>query len=123
MRVSRIAKPVIWLFAGWVCAGCATVPMATPSLEVTVAPDTIYPGSVVSVTVLAPPDTVEVTGRLDWAGSPVVPLKTKDQGRTWTFKTQIPLGAVWQPGRYRVLATGRTAGGEILQGEAWVNAP
>ncbi|MEW6516679.1 MAG: hypothetical protein AB1439_07250 [candidate division FCPU426 bacterium] len=114
---------LLWLLAAWACAACATVPVAGPRLDVTVTPDTIYPGTVVSVRVLAPADTVEVTGRLDWAGSPVVPLKTADQGRTWTFVTQIPWGAVWQPGRYKVLVSGRTAAGESLRGEAWVNAP
>ncbi len=122
--MSRPATGVLWLFALCLGAGCATVPLATPRLDVTVAPDTIYPGTVVSVTVRAPQaDLVEVTGRLDWAGSPVVPFKSADSGRTWTFVTQIPLGAVWQPGTYRVLVTGRTAAGETLQGEAWVNAP
>lgn len=123
MRVPGREKIILGLLALWACAGCATVQTAAPRLEVSVSPDTIYPGSVVTVTVLAPPDTVEVTGRLDWAGSPVVPLKTKDQGRTWTFTTQIPWGAVWQPGRYKVLAAGKTADGETLSGEAWVNAP
>lgn len=121
--MSKPAKLLPALLALWVCAGCATVQTAAPRLEVAVVPDTIYPGSIVTVTVLAPPDTIEVTGRLDWAGSPVVPLKTKDQGQTWAFTTQIPWGAVWRPGKYRVVAEGKTSGGETLRGEAWVNAP
>jgi hypothetical protein len=110
------------LLAGLLLAGCATVPMRSGALQVEIEPQTLHPGDVVSVTVVAPPGTRSMNGRLDLAGSPVLALRSQDEGRTWSFRTQIPLGAVWKPGRYRVEIRGTGAGGEPLGGEAWVTA-
>jgi hypothetical protein len=78
---------------------------------------------VVKIFVKAPEGTREMLGRLDVAGSPQVPLKTRDQGRTWTFITQIPLAAVWKPGRYRAEVRGTGPDGSVLAGETWITAP
>ncbi|MBN1594743.1 hypothetical protein JW933_02345 [candidate division FCPU426 bacterium] len=89
----------------------------------TITPETVYPGCVVSLQVKAPLGTTDVRGRLDLFGSPVVPLTSDDRGRTWVFITQIPIDAVWQPGKYRAIVEGNGPDGSRLQGEAWVNAP
>jgi hypothetical protein len=102
--------------------GCASVQMRPNALQVTITPEQIYPGCVVSAEVIAPPGTREVQGRLDFWGSPVIPLKTKDSGITWTFVTQIPLDAVWEPGKYRIVVNGIAGDGSRVQGEAWIMA-
>jgi uncharacterized protein YceK len=103
--------------------GCAGLMKPAQILEVTITPQTVYPGSIVTIQVKAPIGTQAVTGRLDMPGSPVVHLKTKDEGRTWTFTTQIPLTAVWDPGRYQIVVQGRAPDGSRCRGEAWVAAP
>ena len=121
---TRMGKLNLFLLAGlllWLGA-CAGLPVRHNALEVTIEPDTVYPGVVVSILVLAPPGTREVKGRLDFPGSPAVPLKKADDGVTWTFSTQIPIDAVWQPGRYRALVTGIAADGAELRGEGWIVA-
>jgi hypothetical protein len=121
--VRRFAPAVLAAIACALAAGCASVPLGAPSLHVTVVPETLYAGDVVTVSVTAPEGTRDVYGRLDVGGSPTLPLKTKDHGRTWTFVTQVPLGATWPPGRYKVIVQGKDAQGAPLYGEAWVNAP
>jgi hypothetical protein len=93
------------------------------TLELSITPAVIHPGDVVRILVKAPAGTKDVRGRLDVAGSPQLPLKTRDQGRTWTLVTQIPLDAVWQPGRYRAEVRGTGPDGSLLVGEAWISAP
>lgn len=108
---------------GTLAAGCAGLPAGTLGLKVTVVPDTIYAGDVVTVTAVAPDGTRNVVGRLDVGGSPTLPLKTRDGGRTWTFVTQVPIEATWAPGRYKVIVQGNGPDGAPIYGEAWVNAP
>lgn len=115
----------IWM-AAFLClfaAGCAGLKPRPMGLTVAITPDTIHPGDVVSVRVDAPEGSRGLRGRLDVSGSPVLPLKTRDQGKTWTFATQIPIDAVWRPGRYKVEIRGEGPGGETLYGETWINAP
>jgi len=114
---------VLFLVLGFIIDGCAGTPVRTDRLQVSISPEKLYPGCIVSVFVKAPAGTKNVTGRLDILGSPVVPLRSKDGGRTWFFITQIPLDAVWQPGRYRAIVQGRAPDGTDLFGEAWVTAP
>ena len=112
----------LMLGAGWLAA-CASVPLQFGTLEVSVVPSTIHPGDVVKIFVKAPEGTRDMRGRLDVTGSPQLPLKTRDGGRTWTFVTQIPLDAVWKPGRYRAEVRGTGPDGSILAGETWITAP
>jgi hypothetical protein len=104
-------------------SACANLPVKLGGLEVTVAPEIIHPGDVVKILVKAPAGTREVWGRLDVPGSPRVPLKTRDQGSTWTFITQIPLDAIWKPGQYRAQVRGTGPEGNELAGETWITAP
>jgi hypothetical protein len=104
-------------------SACASVPLQFGALDVDVTPAVIHPGDVVKITVKAPAGTRDLRGRLDVPGSPTVPLKTRDEGRTWTFVTQIPLDAVWKPGRYRAEVRGTGPEGEPLGGETWITAP
>lgn len=104
-------------------AGCAGANRRPESLHVTITPEKIYPGCVVIAEVKAPKGSQGLTGKLDVAGSPVIPLRTKDGGKTWTFTTQIPLDAFWQPGRYRVLVEGLGPDKNRLWGQTWVIAP
>ncbi|MCD4813245.1 hypothetical protein K8S19_06085 [bacterium] len=114
----------ILLFGGMLfLAGCAGVNRRSESLHVTITPEKIYPGCVVVAEVIAPPGTTVMTGRLDYPGSPVIPMRTRDGGKTWDFTTQIPLDAFWQPGRYRVVVEGRGPNGSSLSGQTWVTAP
>lgn len=116
-------RVVLAVALGAVTAGCASLPAGPPRLSVTVVPDTIYAGDVVTVTALAPDGARDVVGRLDVSGSPTLPLKTRDGGRTWTFVTQVPIEATWAPGRYKVIVQGNGPDGSPIHGEAWVNAP
>ncbi|NTV51639.1 MAG: hypothetical protein HGA76_01295 [Candidatus Firestonebacteria bacterium] len=102
---------------------CAGLPVLSGRLEVAVTPEVIHPGDVVKIVVKAPEGTRNVRGRLDVPGSPQLPLKTQDQGKTWTFVTQIPLEAVWKPGRYRAQVRGDGPDGSVLLGETWITAP
>jgi len=104
-------------------AGCATLPPRPVTLQVRIEPDTIYPGDVVTARVEAPEGTRDAKGRLELPGSPVIPLRTRDNGKTWSFVTQIPIDAVWQPGRYKVVVTAQGPDGVRLIGEAWITAP
>jgi hypothetical protein len=112
-----------WVLGLGLLAGCASVPVQFGTLELSVVPQVVHPGDVVRILVKAPAGTSNVRGRLDVPGSPQLPLKTKDQGRTWTLVTQIPIDAVWQPGRYRAEVRGTAADGSVLVGETWITAP
>ncbi len=103
--------------------GCATLGGRPGGLTVRVDPEVIHPGDVVTVLVEAPAGTRNMTGRLALAGSPQVPLRSSDNGRTWRFRTQVPLDAVWEPGRYRVEINAQGPDGSPLSGDAWVTAP
>ncbi|MCK5241969.1 hypothetical protein KAR34_05925 [bacterium] len=118
-------KLFVWLcfFGVSLGCGCAGTQARPDALQITITPEQIYPGCVVSVQVIAPAGTREVTGRLDLLGSPVISLKTKDSGKTWIFITQIPLAAVWQPGKHRVQVQGIARDGSELRGETWIIAP
>ncbi len=116
-------KAVILSLAMLAATGCAGLMKPAQSLEVNITPQTVYPGSIVTIQVKAPMGTRAVTGRLDIPGSPVVPFKTRDEGRTWTFTTQIPLTAVWTPGRYQIVVQGRAPDGSRCWGETWLAAP
>jgi hypothetical protein len=104
-------------------SACAGIQVKPGSLEVSVTPGILHPGDVVKVVVKAPEGTHDVRGRLDVAGSPQLPLKTRDHGRTWTFTTQIPLDAIWKPGQYRAEVQGVAPDGSLLTGETWITAP
>jgi hypothetical protein len=104
-------------------AGCASMPVKSGLLVCTVTPSVLHPGDVVKIKVEAPEGTRDMQGSLDVPGSPKLPLKTKDGGKTWTFTTQIPVDAVWKPGRYRALARGIAPDGTVLVGETWITAP
>lgn len=113
---------LVALLAG-MAVGCAGLFTRPQTLQVRIEPETIRPGDVVKITVTAPPGTQAVKGRLDVPGSPVLPLRSQENGRVWTFTTQIPLEAVWKPGRYRAVVEGRAADGGSLYGETWITAP
>ncbi len=119
-------KKTLWLLivlAGiGLGTGCAGLSGKAANVVLEVSPPDIYPGTVVRLTAKSPLPAVEMRGRLDMLGSPVVALRSQDQGLTWTFLTQIPIDAVWQPGRYRAVVEGQTAAGEPLWGEAWIIA-
>lgn len=104
-------------------AGCACLPYREAQLQVMITPDIIYPGSIVTVTVTSPSRPVDVKGRIDLFGSPVVFLKPNKDRTIWTWRTQIPLEAVWQSGRYRAVVEGTLADGTKVFGKAWVEAP
>ena len=123
MSVARLSRAA-WVLGICLVAGCAGMPpRPTVALQVVVTPDTIQPGDIVSLRVAAPEGSKNLNGRLGVSGSPVLPLRSTDNGKTWTFVTQIPLGVVWQPGRYKVEIRGTGPGGEPLYGEAWITAP
>lgn len=103
--------------------GCAHLGVRPAPLNVSLWPAKIYPGTVVTLRVEAPLGTRDVRGRLDLPGSPQLPLRSGDQGRTWTFTTQIPLGSVLVPGKYRGLVEGLGPAGERLAGETWIEVP
>jgi hypothetical protein len=113
---------ICYMCLSLVLGACAGAGVRPDGLQVTISPEKIYPGCVVSISVQAPPGTTNVTARLDFPGSPLIPLKSYAGGQTWIFSTQIPLDAVWQPGKYRAIVEGRTAGGEAVRGEAWIIA-
>ncbi len=119
----RKIKAVILFLAMLAAAGCAGLMKPDQLLEVTITPPAVYPGSTVTIQVKAPTGTQAVTGRLDMPGSPVVHFKTRDEGRTWIFTTQIPLTAVFTPGRYQIIVQGRAPDGARCRGAAWVAAP
>jgi len=104
-------------------SGCAGLPPGPMRLRVSVVPETVHPGDVVRVHILAPAGTREVTGRLDVPGSPVLSLRSRDGGATWDFVTQIPVDAVWKPGKYRVEVRGLLPDDTSVYGETWIEAP
>lgn len=103
--------------------GCACLPQKDAQLQVVITPNVIYPGSVVTVTVVSPSRPVEVKGRIDLFGSPVVALKPNQDRTIWTWRTQVPLEAVWQSGRYGAVVEGTLSDGTKVFGKAWVEAP
>jgi hypothetical protein len=115
-----------WLAAGcaaMMAGGCAGTRVRPEGLAVSVSPEIVRPGDVVTLRAASPVPLAQAQARLDWPGSPRVSLRTADQGLTWKWVTQIPVDAVWQPGRYRVVVEGRTKEGEVLAGESWITAP
>lgn len=111
------------LAAALLLAGCASLPAGPGGLAVSVEPEVVHPGDVVTLRATAPAGTRDVRGRLDVPGSPVLPLRAEDDGRSWSFTTQIPLDAVWEPGRYRAVVEGVGPNGERVFGETWITAP
>jgi hypothetical protein len=114
--------PLAVVILAVVLTACAGVKVSPQRLQVDITPQEVNPGTVVTVRVRAPEGTTKVTGRLDLPGSPVVPLKSRDNGQTWVFVTQIPIDAVWTPGKYRVIIRGIDSQGSELQGESWIDA-
>jgi hypothetical protein len=121
MTGRRVAAAALGLL---VMTGCAGAPLRpTAGVTVAVTPDTVHPGDVVTVRVEVPAGAKTINGRLGVSGSPVLPLRSRDNGRTWTFTTQIPIDAIWQPGRYKVEIRGEGSDGAPLYAETWITAP
>ncbi len=93
-------------------AGCATLGVKDPSLELQITPQPVLRGKPALAKVHAPMDAQSVTGTVLVMGSPQIEFKKDPDHDQWYFYGTIPFSPWVKPGTYQVRVIARWIKGD-----------
>jgi len=105
-----------------IIAACASAPVSSEILELTITPDKgIKAGTFITVTVKTTDNIEKVTGTLEVMGAPKMPLKYNAKRKAWIFAYVIPAAMQIPKGEYTVKIEAVSKSGEVFTAEKKVS--